>query len=341
MNKITGGYILPSACFTVDNKMVKQYAFIDHKPVPGDLIYGKVVSHGQHEELENKNGRIHRIGVGNRAVFVMGNRYAPDYYEALIPEQTETTLDLIARSGIVGKVRFTNEAIKEPTRIKLLGYIVDEDGQVINTRQFPLIEPTMTDFKYPRSKMIVVVGSSMNAGKSHTAAAICWALSNSGKDVRASKITGTASLKDILLFEDHGAEVVNDFSYFGHPSTYMLDEVELSEIAQKIDLKYCNNPKKYWVVEIADGVLQRETAMLLNNAWFRSRIHKLVLAGRDALSVVGSLSILKDKYNLVPDAISGVCTSSPLFLQEFKEFTDVPVFANRRYSTQDIMEIVE
>ena len=81
--------------------------------------------------------------------------------------------------------------------------------------------------------------------------------------------------------------------------------------------------------------------MLLKNEQFRSRIHKLILAGRDALSVIGSLSILKDQFDLVPDGISGVCTSSPLFLQEFKEFTNIPVFANRRYSTQNIMEIVE
>lgn len=38
----------------------------------------------------------------------------------------------------------------------------------------------------------------MNAGKSTTAVAICWALTVMGHKVRASKVTGTASLKEIL-----------------------------------------------------------------------------------------------------------------------------------------------
>lgn len=338
---ISNGYILPSSCLTIDPKIIKNYAFIDHEPSAGDLIYGKIVEQGHHTDLENRNGRIHQVGLGNRAIFVMGNRYAPDYYEGFVPEQTETTLDLLARSGMVGKMRYANEGVKSPTKVKFLGYVVDKDLNVLNTRQRCLINPTATDKKYPRSKMIVVVGSSMNAGKSQTASAICWALSNVGKDVRASKITGTASLKDILLMEDSGASNVNDFTYLGHPSTYMLDESELMDIFDRIDLKYCNNPRNYWVVEIADGVLQREAEILLKNRDFRARIHKLVLAGRDAASVIGTLNILKEKFDLVPDGISGVCTSSPLFVKEFEPFTNVPVFANRRYSTESIMEIVE
>ena len=30
--------------------------------------------------------------------------------------------------------------------------------------------------------------------------------------------------------------------------------------------------------------------------------------------------------NLTPDALSGVCSSSPLHIRELKEFTDIPVF---------------
>jgi hypothetical protein len=45
----------------------------------------------------------------------------------------------------------------------------------------------------------------MNSGKTYAAAASCYALSSMGKSVRAAKITGVASLKDISLMDDCGA----------------------------------------------------------------------------------------------------------------------------------------
>lgn len=341
MKSISPGFILPSAAFTIDPKQINQYKFDDHAPIIGDLLYGKVIQKGQHEDLENKHGRIHSLNTDTKAIFVMGNRYAPDFYEGFVPEQTETTLDLLARSGLVGKMKNRNDTVQEPTKIKFLGYVVDEEGKVLNTRDFPLINPKGTVKKEERSRMIVVIGTSMNAGKSFTAAAICWALSSQGKEVRASKITGTASLKDILRMEDAGAKIVNDFTYLGWPSTYMVDEEDLMSIFDKIDLKYANDPEKYWVVEVADGLLQREVSILLKNQRFRDRIDKLVLAGRDSLSVLGGLSFLKEEYKLTPDAISGVCTSSPLFVEEFKTLTTVPVFENMRWNGKTAKEIVD
>jgi len=338
---ISAGYILPSAAFTIEPKQIKQYVFEDRVPQVGDLVYGKVILKGQHEDLENKHGRIHSLNTDTKAVFVMGNRYAPDYYEGFIPEHTEGTLDLLARSGVVGQVKVRNEAIAEPTKIKFLGYIVDDNGNVLNTRDFPLFAPVATEKKPDRSKMIVVVGTSMNAGKSYAAATICWSLASQGKEVRASKITGTASLKDILRMEDAGAKIVNDFTYLGWPSTYMSSEEELMSIFDRIDLKYANSPDKFWVVEIADGLLQREVAILLKNEAFRKRIDKLVFAGRDSLSVLGGLEFMKAQYGLIPDAISGVCTGSPLFINEFRSYTDIPVFDNMRWNGKSSKEIVD
>lgn len=35
---------------------------------------------------------------------------------------------------------------------------------------------------------------------------------------------------------------------------------------------------------------------------------------------------LRERFDLVPDALSGVCSSSPLLVRELSEFTDIPVF---------------
>ena len=340
MKRFAPGFLLPSAAFSVKRKQLRFYEFLDKPPEIGDVIYGKVSRIGQHSEIENKLGRIHRIDDGSKSVFVFGNRYAPDYYESVLPESMEGTVDLVARSGVVGVVRTKNSSVKDPTRVKVLGYACDEEGQVLNTRNYRLIVPTGDEKKSNRAKLILIVGTAMNAGKSMSAVACCWALSAMGYSVRASKITGTSSLKDILHMQDAGAEVVNDFSHLGFPSTYMLDEKDVLGVFNDIDLKYGNNPKNFWVVELADGILQRETAMLLRSADVRSRIHRLVFAAHDSFSAIGGISTLKTQFDLVPDAISGVCSSSPLAIRELSQFTDIPVFNNMQRNLQQLSEIL-
>lgn len=339
MKKITPGYISTSAAYTI-SKRLKHYQTLDKLPVVGDLMYGKILQIGQHSDLENRSGRIHSVTKGSKAIFVFGNRYAPDYYEGIVPAEYASEVDLLARSGLVGVVKHRSQMVKDATKVKLLGYVCDDDGTVLNTRNYCLITPKELNKKANRSKLILVVGTSMNSGKSAAAAACCWALSSMGHDVRASKITGTASLKDILNMQDSGASVVNDFTHFGHPSTYLLEEDELLKIFNDTDLKYANNPRNYWVVEIADGILQRETEMLLSNPAVTSRIHKLIFSARDALGAISGVQILKSRFGLVPDAISGIISSSPLGVREMSGFVDLPVFDSMSWNLEELSSIL-
>jgi hypothetical protein len=338
--KIHRGFILPSAAFTLRQSQIKFYQFIDRPPQPGDVVYGIVSRVGQHSSMENALGRIHMIHDGTKAIFVFGNRYAPDYYEGLVPEQMTDEVDLIARSGVIGVVKTKNSLIKDPTKVKILGYVCDEAGNVLNTQNYQLIKPKLTVKKLPRSPMILVCGTSMNSGKSMAAAACCWALTSIGYSVRASKVSGTAGLKDILLMNDSGANPYADFSYLGYPSTYLLSEEQLLSIFNRLDLKYANNPKNFWVVEFADGLIQRETAILLSSSEVVSRIHKLIFCANDAFGAIGGLRSLKEKFNLVPDALSGLCSSSPLHVRELSSFTDIPVFNSAEVGVKQLADIL-
>lgn len=327
MRKTDKGFRLPSAAYTIPRKEIKGYKPFHRKPVIGDLCYGEIVSIGQHNSLENSEGRIHTIHLGTRAIFVFGNRYAPDYYEGIIPGFDDIAdLDLLARSGLVGKVISKSAKVISPTKIKPLGFACNAQGEILNTKDFSLINPKHTEKKFPRAKLILSIGTAMNSGKSAAATACVYALSVHEKEVRASKVTGTASLKDILGMNDAGATRYSDFSFLGYPSTYLIEEQEAIDIFNKLDLKYANNKDNYWVVEFADGLNQRETAILLQSEVVRSRIHKLIFSAADSFGAIGGLQVLRERFGLVPDAISGVCSSSPLHIKELSEYTDIPVF---------------
>ncbi|MEM7340716.1 MAG: hypothetical protein AAF467_18815 [Actinomycetota bacterium] len=269
-----------------------------------------------------------------------GNRYATDAFEALVPDEPSDLVDLVARSGVIGRVQVRNSRVLAPTTVRVLGRVVDKEGNPVSTLDHSMIEPATVEKKFPRSKLILVVGTSMNSGKSTAAVAIAWALTTMGHKVRSSKITGTASLKEILHMNDAGASVYNDFTYLGYPSTYMLEEEELLRIFNDLDLKFANNPRNFWVVEVADGILQRETAMLLASPEVKDRIDRLVFCATDAFGAIGGLHVLDERYGLFPDAISGIVASSPLGIKELNDYTKVPAFDAAEPDLRTLSEIL-
>ena len=342
MEKIQQNCIIPSAACSVPKRLLKFYRHMPAKvPEIGDVVYGEVSQLGFHKTLESASARIHTIHDRTKAVFIFGNRYAPDHYESLIPDNPVEEIEMVARSGIISEVKCTNELIASPTKIKILGYICNENGDVVNTRNHVLINPKNIIRKSKRAKIILCVGTTMNSGKSYAAAACCYALSSNNRKIRAAKITGTASLKDILLMQDCGAQHVADFTSFGYPSTYMLKITELLHIFHTIDQKYGNNPDNYLILEFADGVLQRETAMLLGHPDVQQRLHKLILCASDAAGIIGGLKILKESFNLTPDAISGLCSSSPLAIREISTLTDIPVVKSMEKNYKAICNIIQ
>ena len=96
MKKIRQNCIIPSAAFSVPKKFIKQYCELpERSPKMGDLVYGRVCRLGFHTSLESVSARIHTIHDRTRAVFVFGNRYAPDHYEGLVPQSAGDTVDML------------------------------------------------------------------------------------------------------------------------------------------------------------------------------------------------------------------------------------------------------
>lgn len=337
MKKIKSGFILPSAACNIKKNQIRFYDIKDKEPEVGDLVYGKILHVGSHKSLENQHGRIHTVSEGTKAIFIFGNRYAPDAYEGVVPKCFTNEIEMLARSGIIGEMRVKNTNSPDCTKVHIFGYVCDEDGNVINTRNFVNIK--IKEEKPIKAKIILCVGSAMNSGKSLAAAKCCWALNAMGHNVNACKVTGTASLKDILLMEDCGAQNVADFTCLGYPSTYMLSEEEILNIFQTLDYKYASK-QGYWVVEFADGIFQRETEMLLKSDVVRSRIHKLIYCAHDATGAIGGIWVLKNKFDLNPDGLSGYFSSSPLAVNETKEYVNLPYFDSMKNDLNEISKII-
>ncbi len=299
----------------------------DLSPRSGDVVLARVDEIGKHTKLEGAASRRQAMFVGDEVLLAYGHRYAPDQFEAVVPDDLGPT-DLVAAGGIAGRVLSQHAALPDPTRLQPLGLLASR-GHRLNLSDVAPLTPREARDEPVRPHVVAVLGTSMNSGKSTTLACLVRGLDAAGLVVHAGKVTGTGAGGDPGLFRDAGARRVLDFTDFGHPSTYCLshDRVRtvFSALVDELATGTAGQPQPdVVVVEVADGVYQDETARLLADPLFATLVDDVVFAAGDALGAVAGRQTLATYAPRVV-AVSGVLTASPLASREAARALDVPV----------------
>ncbi|KAA3621899.1 MAG: DUF1611 domain-containing protein, partial [Proteobacteria bacterium] len=289
------------------------------RPKDGDLLLARVESIGQHRRLELTSGRRATLHVGDEILVCYGSRYAPDQFEAYLPDDLGAC-DLVAAGGIASTAVNRHTRIKKATRILPIGIVADRSGKAVNLRQFSI---PRTEVPHLETPVITVVGSSMNAGKTTTAAALIRGFLSRGQHVAAAKVTGTGAGGDRWTMLDAGARTVLDFSDAGAPSTFGLDAREIESIFLALLSELGRARPDVIVLEVADGLCQRETAELVRSNIFKSHIDGVFFAGADALGSAAGVRFLEESGVDVL-GISGAVTASPLAIRELEAMVSVP-----------------
>jgi hypothetical protein len=336
---------IPSLRFSTATSCVPKTAIQAAAPLQtpafGDLALVRVISIGGHANLEQEFGQRFPLFVGSEFVAVFANRYAPDQYEGIVPTSLDNPIiDLINPGGTIGTVINRNTTIGEATKVEVIAFFQDAQGKIINSLDYGILAPAkLKDSKQEDKTLIVITGSSMNAGKSHTAKMIVYGLTQAGKQVVAGKITGTAAKKDILLMQAAGAKTVVDFTSFGFPSTYKISEDQLTNLYWRMYTHLSAQCPKggYIVLEIADGILEEEAYTLLSSFEITETFDHLVFSARDALSAFAGVCMVKEQFDMDISAVSGPIANSPLAVRELHLLVpEMPVFHNMILDTKTI-----
>lgn len=292
----------------------------DVVPRSGDVVVAEVLVLGQHKRLESPEGRRVALHAGDRVVVCYGCRYAPDQFEAVVPARLEDC-DLVAAGGLAGRMLARHSAMTPATRIRPLGIALDAGGRRLNLADHALIMPAAP----ARPPLVVaVVGSSMNAGKTTSAATLVRGLQAGGVLTGAAKVTGTGAGGDRWLLADAGADPVLDFVDAGVPSTAGLDPARVEAIFTGLLALLTVAGVEAAVVEVADGVLQSETAALVQSDCFRNAVDQVLFAAGDALGAVAGARWLQARRLPVP-ALCGLVSAGPLGAREASAATGLPV----------------
>lgn len=307
-----------------------------YTPKLGDVAVFEVISLGKHQAIQAADNTLTKIFPGDYVLMAFGGRYASNQFEGYVPNKPTTELQILGQGGVVGLLTSAHQRFKKTgaTKIRLVGYAVDDNNQVINTC-YHNVDKVVFSGKVAESRpknssknydVYLSVGASMDSGKTTTAAYFARGAMLAGKRVAYIKMTGTVYNKDKRLVKDSGAEIAVDFSLCGYPSTYMCSTKEVLDIYATL-LRHVEsvNPDVV-IVEIADGILQKETNDLLQNEAFMQDISGVILSCPDSLSAYGGLQILK-AAGIEPMLLCGLFTASPLMIEEVRQFSPVAAFS--------------
>ena len=294
---------------------------LDHTPQPGDLMVARIVKVSNHTRIQLRSGRRSTLFAGDQIVVAYGNRYAPDQFEAVIPNNLDAC-DLVAAGGIASQSISQHSALKSPTRIRPEGFCIDQNGEVMNLENYKLLTNNKRAFNIP---VIAVIGTSMNSGKTTTAASVVRGLHKAGKRVAAIKSTGTGAGNDLWEYADSGATKVYDFTDAGYASTYKLSDHQISDcFLSLINTAADENEIDAIVVEVADGLLHDETLNLVSSNAFKSCVSSVLFAAGEAMGAVAGARLLKD-IGVNVNAITGLLSASQLAMIEAERATGINV----------------
>lgn len=327
---------------SVATRFVTSYQQIEtynhsHIPKAGDVGIFKIIELGRHTSIQGIDKRLQAIFEGDLIMASFANRYATSQFEGYVPSAPQDTYDILGAGGAIGVLKSKNAALKdeEPTKVQLVSYCCNENSTIINTLFYHIERKAYTGTLPGKAKVILSIGATMDSGKTTTAAFTARGLKMGGHRVGFIKLTGTAHTKDKDFVYDCGADFSLDFSDAGFPSTFLCSKETILDIYQTLLMQFNNHAVDYIVMEIADGILQRETDFLIKDQLFMKTIHSTIFSCGDSLSALKGVELLQ-KIGITPNILSGKFTMSPLLIEEVKAITQVPIFTIEEIMTGNV-----
>ncbi|MBK9488155.1 MAG: DUF1611 domain-containing protein [Haliscomenobacter sp.] len=217
-------------CAAIESYELNVELASSYTPKMGDVGIFRVVM-ANSAALMDGNGVARHLFEEDIIMAAFGNRYATSQIEGYVPVAPTINCQLLGRGGVVGAVKSLNATVRNPpAELELLGYAVDAQGWVLNTikaKQLAKFHPNKI-----KSKVILSIGTSMDSGKTTTAAYLCAGLKKTGHSAAYIKLTGTAFPKDARFCVDRGADMGIDFAHFGFPPPFFAREQILLDLYQ-------------------------------------------------------------------------------------------------------------
>lgn len=281
----------------------------------GDVIAVRVLTDkAQYNTLELTTGRMSPLRAGDVIAGALGHRRALVGYAGRIPRSLSVgqTMNILNLGGVLGECTSAAPSVGPPFEVEVLGQVLDFPF-VASRKAVPAnisdgcaaLDETLDLKGVP---VVAMVGSCMNSGKTEACLALINEFGRMGKKVVGGKATGVSLRRDVLAMEDAGASRTMVFTDLGVVTTSAANAAPL---ARTILNRLAEEKPDVIVLELGDGLIgEYGVDAILADASLRSGFRSIVLAANDPVAAWGGVQILKDRYGLRPDAVTGPATDN-------------------------------
>jgi len=280
----------------------------------GDFVAGRVT--GKRNRLymcETKTGRMADMVRGDLMIGALGQRAATlegvGDWRAV---DDDLALDALTGAGLLGKATSIAPMLPELMRLEYLGHVT-RDGEKLGMMDFVRpAEPRKLDIP-----VVLLIGTSMSAGKTSSGQVIIRALTYLGLRVVAGKLTGAARYRDILKFRDSGAIHVFDFVDAGLSST-VCPEPRYREALELLLSKIACCEADIMVVEAGASPMEPYNGSVVVD-YLKDQTCFTVLCASDPYAALGVQTAFGD--HLKADLVAGPAANTNAAIQLVSELT--------------------
>ncbi|MBS1222727.1 MAG: hypothetical protein H6R23_2347, partial [Proteobacteria bacterium] len=216
-------------------------------------------------------------------------------------------------AGLFGKLTSKSPLIPTLTELRYCGHVLAAGRKAV-MRDFALPDTGRT-FTIP---VLLIIGSSMSAGKTRSAQIIIRRLRALGLRVLAAKLTGAGRYRDLLAMRDAGADPIFDFVDAGLPST-VCPAAEYRQAASSLLSNMAVGDADVAVIEAGASPLEPYNGDVAVEL-LEPNIRLTVLCTADPYAVVGMMQA----FGRRPDLVAGVACNTDAGQALIHKLTGVP-----------------
>ena len=267
----------------------------------GDYVVGEVVSPPNRlSRIELASGRMIEVAEGDSIVGAFGVRYAT--LEAVGGWQGighDRQMEALTGAGLFGKATSRSALLPSLLSLAYKGHV--HLGEKKAAMRDYVREVPEREFGLP---VVLLVGTSMSAGKTTSAKVIVRLLREAGLAVVGAKLTGAGRYRDILSMQDAGAERIFDFVDGGLPST-VVPEKEYRKVLRQLLWRIAAADADVLVAEVGASPLEPYNGEAAIEE-IGPNVRCTVLSASDPYAVTGVTAA----FGIRPDLVTGLATST-------------------------------
>ena len=262
----------------------------------GDYVEGEVVGMPtEFYRVEDRVGHVVRVEPGDWVVGALGARAATlEGVGSWRDVGDNGIMHALTSAALIGRYTSFCTFFADPLKLRYRGHLCRE-GEKLRMADFA-IEAPPRPFKVPT---VLLVGTSMSAGKTTTGRRVCKELDRAGMYVIGAKLSGAGRYRDILSFLKTGATDIFDFVDAGLPSTVVPEDQFRAAIRPVLSHIDSLGPD-ILVAEAGASPLEPYNGAALIEE-LGDNIACTVLCASDPYAVVG----VQQAFGLKPDLVAG------------------------------------